>query len=201
MDNNPFSQTTAAQDSGTSRRRSTRMEFITTVLLSGKDAGGTPFREFTQTSIVNLHGCKVRTSYRIMVGMLITLECPKAGTWGKGVCVRVWDPPPGVAGHEIAIQLMRPQNLWGVPDPPPDWETFARAMAQGRVVQIERAAGAATPAAQSVAVTVPRAPAIPPAVAPVAPPLGAPIRPAPAAPPTIEQRLAELERRATQLME
>ena len=83
MDNNPFSQLTNAQDSLTGRRRSTRIEFTTTVLLSGKDAVGAPFREFTQTLIVNLHGCKVRTSYRIMVGMLVTVECPKAGTSGK----------------------------------------------------------------------------------------------------------------------
>jgi exonuclease VII large subunit len=38
-------------------------------------------------------------------------------------------------------------------------------------------------------------------MAPVAPPPAAPMRPAPIAGPTIEQRLAELERRSMQLME
>ena len=156
MDNNPFSQTAKAQDSLASRRRSTRIDYITTVLLSGKDASGTPFREFTQTSIVNLHGCKVRTSYRIMVGMIVTVECPKAGTSGKGVCVRVWDAAPGVAGHEIAIQLIKPQNLWGVPNPPPDWEIVAKTMVQGRVVQTERTARFAAPAAPSAPAPVAR---------------------------------------------
>src|SRR5271157_1488212 len=210
MDNNPFSQTTAAQDSGTSRRRSTRMEFITTVLLSGKDAGGTPFREFTQTSIVNLHGCKVRTSYRIMVGMLVTVECPKAGTSGKGVCVRVWDPQPGVAGHDIAIQLIKPQNLWGVPNPPPDWEIVAKAMVQGRAAQAERTGRFPAPVLPNAPapMTSPTertgrfaAPVMPGAPAPGAPAVMAPTRPAPVAGPTNEQRLAELERRATQLVE
>jgi len=257
MDNNQFSQTTNAQDPLASRRRSTRIDYITTVLLSGKDAGGTPFREFTQTTMVNLHGCTVRTSYRIMVGMLVTIECPKAGTSGKGVCVRVWDPPPGVAGHEVAIQLIKPQNLWAVPNPPPDWELVAKNMVQGRVVQTERTgqfpalAGPSAPAPKMVqgrvvqtertgqfqalaapsapapvaaprapasvaaprapapvaaprapaSVAVPRAPAIPQAVAPVAPPVVAPVRPAPVAGPTIEQRLAELERRSTRLVE
>ncbi len=132
MDKHPFSKPTDTQDALASRRRSTRIEFTTTVLLSGKDAGGTPFREFTQTITVNLHGCKVRTSYRIIVGMLVNVECPKAGTSGKGVCVRVWDPVPGAAGHEIAVQLIKPQNLWGVPNPPADWEMVAKTMVQGR---------------------------------------------------------------------
>ena len=289
MENNPFSQTSNAQDSLASRRRSTRIDYVTTVLLSGKDAAGTPFREFTQTATVNLHGCKVRTSYRIMVGMLVTLECPKAGTSGKGVCVRVWDPAPGVAGHEIAVQLIKPQNLWAVPNPPPDWEIVAKSMVQGRVVQTERTgqfqalsttsapapntaqgrlvqtgrtgqfpslAGPNSPASNTPApnmvlgrlvqtertgqfpalsttsahapvavprapasataprtpapvavqrppapVAVPRAPAIPQPVEPAAPPVVAPARPAPVAGPTIEQRLAELEKRSTQLVE
>jgi len=254
MDNNPFSQSAAAQDSGTIRRRSTRIDYVTTVLLSGKDAGGTPFREFTQTSIVNLHGCKVRTSYRIMVGMLVTVECPKAGASGKGVCVRVWDPQPGVAGHDIAVQLIKPQNLWGVPNPPPDWEIVAKAMVQGRTERTGRTAapplpgasaptappteratarfqapvlpGAPAPMAPSTERTTARlqapilssapapmappaeratgrfqAPVSPSAPSPVPPTVVAPTRPVPIAGPTTEQRLAELERRATQLVQ
>jgi hypothetical protein len=203
MDNNPFSQTPKGQDSAVSHRRSTRIDFVTTVLLSGKDGSGTPFREFTQTAVVNLHGCKVRTSYRILVGMLVTLECPKAGTSGKGVCIRVWDPPPGVVGHEIAVQLIKPQNLWGVTNPPADWEIAAKTMVQGRGVQTESPARPAPPVAPVVTapVAVPRTPAIPQAVAPAAPPVVAPVQPAPVAGPTIEQRLAELERRSTQLVE
>jgi len=50
-------------------------------------------------------------------------------------------------------------------------------------------------------VAVPRAPAIPQPVEPAAPPVVAPARPAPVAGPTIEQRLAELEKRSTQLVE
>ena len=207
MDDNPFSHTTSALDSPDSRRRSTRIDFITTVLLSGKDAGGTPFREFTQTSIVNLHGCKVRTSYQTVVGMLLTLDCPKAGMSAKGVCVRVWDSPTGVVGHEIAVQLVKPQNLWGVSSPPPDWEIVAKAMVrQGRGIQAQPPAQPAVPAPPRapVSISVPRAPAIPKAdvfVAPVPPPVVALLGPTPDAGLTFEQRLAELERRSTQLME
>jgi hypothetical protein len=197
MDNNPFSPSTKSQDSGIARRRSTRIDFVTTVLLSGKDATGTPFREYTQTAIVNLHGCKLRTSYKIVVGMLVNLECPKAGTSGKGVCIRVWDPSPGVAGHEIAIQLIKPQNLWGVPNPPPDWEIVAKSMVQGRAAQTERPAPAA-PSMATATIPAPRAASAPSPAAPVAP---TPVRPAVVPGPTVDQRLAELEKRATQLVE
>ena len=188
MENHPFSQSSKPQDGGIARRRSTRIDFVTTVLLSGKDATGTPFREYTQTATVNLHGCKVRTSYKIVVGMLVNLECPKAGTSGKGVCIRVWEPSPGVAGHEIAIQLIKPQNLWGVPNPPSDWEIVAKSMVQGRTQ-------AEPTVVTNVAATIP---APRPAPSPVA---VAPARPAPPAGPTADQRLAELERRATKLVE
>jgi len=197
MDKHPFSQSAKLQDTGIARRRSTRIEFVTTVLLSGKDATGTPFREYTQTATVNLHGCKVRTSYKIVVGMLVNLECPKAGTSGKGVCIRVWDPSPGVAGHEIAVQLIKPQNLWGVPNPPADWEVVAKSMVQGRMPQPERAM---TPSVVAPPPPPTRAAFASP-VAPSAPTVPVPARPAVIAGPTVEQRLAELERRATQLVD
>ena len=209
MDNNPFTPTSKVQDSGTARRRSTRIDYITTVLLSGKDASGTPFREFTQTATVNLHGCLVRTSYRILVGMIVTIECPKAGTSGKGVCVRVWDPAPGATGHEIAIQLIKPQNLWGVPNPPPDWEIVIKTMVQGRVVQGERMARYVPPPGTNPLAPPPpprvptpvAAPRPPVAPQPAAPPAFVPVQAPPIAAPNVEQRLAELEKRATQLVE
>ena len=148
---------------------------------------------------MNLHGCKVRTSYKIVVGMLVNLECPKAGTSGKGVCIRVWDPTPGVAGHEIAIQLIKPQNLWGVTNPPADWEVVAKSMVQKERPKLNGQRRPAPVAAQH-GPTEPfpstRATSLPPPPAPAAP-----VRPAVRAGPTVDQRLAELERRSTQLVE
>jgi hypothetical protein len=211
MDNNTSSQPASDPDSLISRRRSTRIDFVTTVLLSGKDAGGAPFREFTQTSVVNLHGCRLRTSYGITVGMLVSIECPKAGMAGKGVCVRVWDAKSGATAYEIAVQLVRPQNLWGVPNPPADWELAVKTMVQGRTPHQEPAAESPAPAAPISPALTPPAPvvtpapppprAIPPVVAPPPPPVAAPSRPVPAASAPLDPRLADLERRATQLME
>ena len=195
MNNNPFSPSANPPDTPTARRRSTRIDYITPIFIFGRDAAGQPFRELTQTASVNLHGCKLRTAYRVLVGMAVMLECPKSGLSAKAVCVRVWDPAPGLAGREIAVQLIKPQNLWGVPTPPPDWEAVAKSMVQGRVVQGPLgAARAATPPewAVSASPSTPAAP-IPPRAAPLAPP----------SPPvvSVEQRLAELEQRSAQLVD
>jgi ElaB/YqjD/DUF883 family membrane-anchored ribosome-binding protein len=115
--------------------------------------------------------------------MLLTVECPKAGTMGKAVCVKIWDPAEGVAGHEIALQLVKPQNLWGVPNPPADWESVAKSMVQGRSAPAEHP---------------PRAAASIPAAGP-APVV--PVRVPSPVPPTVDQRLADFERRAQQLVE
>jgi len=183
MENNPFSSTLKTPDAISPPRRSSRIEFVTPVFLSGRDATGQPFRELTQTSLVNLHGCRLRTSYRVLVGMLITLECPRAGTMGKAVCVKVWDMTEGVAGHEIAVKLIKPQNLWGLPNPPPDWEIVAKNLVQGRAPQTEPYPRGAVSSA-------------PPSPAPSMPP-----RVAPPAAASVDQRLAELERRSQQLVE
>ena len=182
MENNPFTTTVKTQDAISPPRRSSRIEFVTPVFLSGRDATGQPFRELTQTSLVNLHGCRLRTSYRVLVGMLVTLECPRAGTMGKAVCVKVWDPTEGLPGHEIAVQLIKPQNLWAVPNPPADWEVVAKNLVQGRVPPTEAYdRGGATSGPSASATMPPRA---------MAPPV-----------PSVDQRLAELERRSQQLVE
>ncbi len=181
MQMNPFSPTLKTQDAISPPRRSSRIEFITPVFLSGRDAAGQPFRELTQTSLVNLHGCRLRTSYRVLVGMLVTLECARAGTTGKAVCVKVWEPIEGAAGFEIAVQLIKPQNLWGVPNPPADWLAVAKNLVQGRTAHTEHLPRGAVPAPGSTA-------AMPPRITPPA---------AHAA----DQRLADFERRSHQVVE
>jgi hypothetical protein len=204
MNDNPFSPSANPQDPSAGRRRSTRIDYVTPIFIFGRDAAGQPFRELTQTAIVNLHGCKLRTAYRVLVGMAIMVECPKSGMSGKAVCVRVWDAPPGLAGREIAVQLIKPQNLWGVATPPPDWEAVAKAMVQGRSAQVPPApARAATPPASAP----PGMTKTPTGSFPAPTPTGsfpaprlAPASPPPPPIPTVERRLAELEQRSTQLV-
>lgn len=185
MGQSPFAKRAASSDQGgTSGRRSTRVDHTCPIVVSGRDATGQVFRDETETSTVNLHGCKLRTQRQVLVGMMVSIECPATQLSAKGVCVHVFDPPPGETAHEIAVQLVKPQNMWGLKNPPPDWETIAPELVKGKGAPAERA-----PAAR---------PASPPVSA--APP--APVEAtAPAGLPDAEMQLAILEQRAAQLME
>jgi hypothetical protein len=198
MDNNSLPQPANPQASSPAGRRSTRIDYVTPIIIFGRDVAGQPFRELTQTAVVNLHGCKLRTAYRVLVGMAIMMECPKSGMSGKAVCVRVWDAAAGLTGREIAVQLIKPQNLWGVPTPPPDWEVVAKAMVQGRMAQSDpptaagRVVAVAPEAWAPPALASPRAAATPSRIIP---------NPIPPPAPSVEQRSAELEQRSTQLVD
>jgi hypothetical protein len=197
MDKHPFSHATTSQESPSHLRRSKRIEFVTPVVLSGRDAAGQRFREVTQTVLVNLHGCKLRTSHRVLVGMLVELECPEAGTKGKAVCVKVWNDRAGAAEHEIAVQLIKPQNLWGVPDPPEDWKIVAKTLVEGPSPEAEPPTPIGAPPLQSESPPLPVVTAPVPEVDPSAaltdqPSLGTL---------SVDLRLAELEGRSARLME
>ncbi len=160
MGRSPFAPKEFSPQARTSRRRSTRIDFITPVILSGRDATGQAFREETQTSIVNLHGAKVRTNYVIMVGMIVTLEVVRTGQVGKAVCVQVYEPAAGETIHQIAVQLVQPGNIWGVENPPPDWDAVEAELGGAR----QPAAKAADPKASVItmrsALEAPAAPAL-----------------------------------------
>jgi hypothetical protein len=179
MPDSPFGPRPAPASSFANPRRSTRVEFATPVIMTGRDASGNLFREQTQTIMVNLHGCRLRTTHKVLVGMLFVLECPNAGTNCEAVCVHVWDPPSGETSREIALQLVKPQNLWAIEKPPPDWEEVAENMVVGRLPRTNLS--------------------FPPPPAPVKD--GATSLSEPAALPTVDLLLGELEQRAAQLME
>jgi hypothetical protein len=125
MGTNPFIKSPFARHSGTNRRRSTRIDFSVPIVLSGRDAKGEAFRESTHTAIVNLHGARLKTNREILVGMQVSIDNPQNGASEKAVCVRIEGDVPGENAHYIAVQLVRPGNIWGVPDPPADWEVVA----------------------------------------------------------------------------
>ena len=125
MGTNPFIKSPFARHSGTNRRRSTRIDFSVPIVLSGRDAKGEGFRESTHTAIVNLHGARLKTNREILVGMQVSIDNPQNGASEKAVCVRIEGDVPGENAHYIAVQLVRPGNIWGVPDPPADWEVVA----------------------------------------------------------------------------
>ena len=156
----PFRRSGTA-DSAASRRRSTRVEFSVPIVLTGRDAAGQPFREETETSTVNLRGCKLRTRHSVLVGMQVGLENPRLGVSGKAICVWVGETPPGETAHDIAVQLLKPGNLWGLENPPDDWERVAAELG-GPPAAFERARPATAGRPQPVPIAAPMPARTPP---------------------------------------
>ena len=134
------------------------------------------------TLVVNIHGARVSTSHQVLVGMMVTVENLRNGQGGKAICVQVYDAVPGEATHDIALQLLHPGNIWGVENPPADWE-FVAAELGGRTFPSEDRAKIPVAAfgAASAAPVRPRVPEVPPEGA--------------------SAQLAGLEKRAAQIVE
>lgn len=156
MTQNPFAKRRPSREVGADNRRSTRVDFVCRIVVSGRDSTGQTFREETETSTVNLHGCRLRLNHEVLVGMVVTLESPHVQSPAKAICVHVWDAATGQTAHEIAVQLLKPQNLWGLKNPPADWQQAAE-----RPVQVTTT----RPQSDATAVTAAK-PAIAPAPAP-----------------------------------
>ncbi len=122
MAHHPFAENSASAKSYAHRRRSTRVNVAVPIILSGRDASGRAFRDETYTAIVSLHGALVQTSRQLLVGMQVTIESPRAGITEKAICVHVDEPAAGEAVHTVGVQLVRPGNIWGLENPPADWQ-------------------------------------------------------------------------------
>lgn len=122
MGHGPFLKKPSFTLSSPANRRSTRLERVCPVVISGRDASGDAYRQETETSIVNLHGCRVSTTHEVLVGMLVTVESLQTRLSAKAVCVHVWEAELGKQAHDVAIQFLKPQDLWKLEDTPEDWK-------------------------------------------------------------------------------
>jgi hypothetical protein len=120
MGQSPFAKR-LDKDPNLGRRRSSRIEFVTPVIVTGRDASGQPFREETETRTVNLHGAKIVTRHTVLVGMQVGVECPLTSLEAKAVCVQIGPSGADSGIFEMAVQLIVPGNIWGVENSPEDW--------------------------------------------------------------------------------
>lgn len=118
----PFSRRSSSINLQADRRRSTRLDLAVPIVISGRDSAGKLYREETETFSVSFHGAKFKTRQQVLIGMQLTVENLLAGEAEKAICVRVSEPEPGQDKHDMAIQFLHPRNIWGVKNPPPDWQ-------------------------------------------------------------------------------
>ncbi|MGD0697517.1 MAG: hypothetical protein ABSB82_22070 [Terriglobia bacterium] len=149
MGQGPFAKRSAPAGPPAERRQSSRLDLVIPIVISGRDAAGQPFREATETLSVSFHGAAIKTRKQIPIGMQLTIENLATGTASKAICVRVGEAKPGQELHAIAAQLLMPANVWGVINPPADWQSAADAIQQAAPAARGLPPGATTAAAKT----------------------------------------------------
>lgn len=116
------------------KRRSTRLPKATPLLITWLGARGKTLTEESTTAIVNCHGCRYSSRYRLKKNSGINIQIV------TGVENRVSTPPGFPARvawvrksrrlnglYLIGVEFETPQNLWRLEDVPEDWESFSPA--------------------------------------------------------------------------
>jgi len=134
-------------------RRSTRLALSVPIVLHGKDSQQKAFREDTHTLIVNKHGAKLVTSHELVIGEEILIENSSLGSIAKANVVWVSVKRNARGLHEVGVQLVESQNIWGLEYTPDDWT--AEGKDQGAAAAKEAAVPRPTPVEPPPAQTPP----------------------------------------------
>ena len=105
------------------RRRSERISQSLPLVIRGMDLLGQPFEERTVTLSCSLHGCRYSSKHHLPQNAWVTLEVPQSGEI-RNVRARVaWSQRPQSVRDffQVAVELERPANIWGLDFPPGDW--------------------------------------------------------------------------------
>ncbi|MGA2607580.1 MAG: hypothetical protein ABSH01_08995 [Terriglobia bacterium] len=103
-------------------RRSARLSIIVPVTVRGTDAAGQAFKENTWTISVNKHGGRIATFHQLAADDQIVIENPLLGQTAKARVNRVCEKRFAEDPYEVCVELLEPQNVWGVKLPPEDWQ-------------------------------------------------------------------------------
>jgi hypothetical protein len=99
-------------------RRSTRVPLKVVIALEDVSGGRTCDGE---TIVVNVHGALIATAIGLRTGMRISVYVYLTDKRAGARVVYVDSKNPLHCG----IELVKPQNIWGVPLPPDNWEQTA----------------------------------------------------------------------------
>jgi hypothetical protein len=111
------------------KRRSTRIDQAIPVVVQGVGALREPYQEQVSTLSISCHGCSYQSKHEVIQGETVFLDIkpPTNGAVGYSGTARVkWAQKLGANGrtYQIAVELERAGNVWGIAAPPEDWVPF-----------------------------------------------------------------------------
>ena len=129
---------------GEQRRRSTRLEQISPLIIRGVDLLGQPFEERTATQNLSFQGCRYASKHHLPKNTWVTLEAPSGDSRNEAVCARArvaWILRPRTLRElfQVGVELERPRNVWNVAFPPADWSSDRPA--ELSIVRVSNSAG------------------------------------------------------------
>jgi hypothetical protein len=150
---------------GPDGRRSTRIERPVPLLVTGQDGLGQEFLERTSAVSLNLHGCRYPSRHDTHVGSWIALQIGEASLGEIVTTVRaqvrsVQIPRNPRDLYHVGVQLEKPENVWRVLAPPPDWLTAAERLAAELPPSKEQTAAATGPGRAPTVEDMPAPPAV-----------------------------------------
>jgi hypothetical protein len=112
-------------------RRSTRIEQSIHIIVRGLDVSRARYKERLSTLSVSCHGCRYLSRNEVLRGDSVTIEVLRSDGAGAQLPVeaRVLSVKTLGIGErlfDVVVELVLPQDIWGVPRPPTDWSEFAQ---------------------------------------------------------------------------
>jgi hypothetical protein len=114
---------------GAEKRRSTRIIKSIPITVVGNDALGQPFRESTNTVMINCYGCKYQSVHYVPKSTTVTVDVhrthrqlPPRTIRGKVIWVQ--RPRSYQDVYHIGLEFEVAGNVWSLAAPPADWFAF-----------------------------------------------------------------------------
>ncbi|MFQ5776765.1 MAG: hypothetical protein ACE5IP_02020 [Terriglobia bacterium] len=103
-----------------SLRRSERIPLAVPLFVSSLDPS-TKFSERCETTSVSRHGCLLRSPKQLQVGVRVRLDIPHTDRTTSAHVVSASVAERDSQTFEVALELDKAQNFWGIRFPPDDW--------------------------------------------------------------------------------
>ena len=143
---------------GAEKRRSTRIIKSIPITVVGDDALGQPFRESTNTVMINCYGCKYQSVHYVPKSTTVTVDVHRSHRQLpprtiRGKVIWVQRPRSYQDVYHIGVEFEVAGNVWSLAAPPSDWFPFpgddeeaaqAAALAASALAKENEAAQAAT---------------------------------------------------------
>jgi hypothetical protein len=112
-------------DSKLARSRSTRVHIAIPVFVYGNRHGGTPFKEITQTLLVNVNGCLVELAAPVVKEQPLRITNIKTNEEMNCTVVSFGSGANGKSAVALRFSETSPR-FWGLQFPPEDWDPADR---------------------------------------------------------------------------